>query len=122
MPNLTTKSHKSRKTDDELATPRQRILPGVPPAQSSSLVESPSSLVPATTASGPSSLEDAKASVESKIDTGIPAEKPREQQPWFRKPDSKLRKQAEKIAVMREAGRNGADIAKRLKTSEGNIV
>ena len=110
MPNLTAKSHKSRKTVTVVTTPRQRTQTEAHPVSgtSSSSVESPSSLVPATTAS------------EASANT-VPAELPREQQSWFRRPDSKLRKQAEKIAVMRAAGHKGPAIAKRMDTSEGNV-
>lgn len=125
MPNLTTKSHKSRKTGDGQAKPRQRILTETPVSVSPSPDEGTSSLVPATTASvAPNiirSLEDAKNIIEAGTDTGVPAEKPREQQPWYRPADSKLRKQADKISVMRTAGHNGATIAKRLGTTEGNV-
>ena len=105
MPITTSKSHKSLKTEGE-SKPR---LPGkAAPADTldSSLVVSPSSDVPVTTAPGPSD---------------IPAELPREQQAWYRKPDSKLRPQSAKIAVMRAAGHPIAEISKRLKTTDPNV-
>lgn len=115
MPNLTTKSHKSRKTGDGQAKPRQRILTETPVSVSPSPDEGTSSLVPATTASvAPTDMTEVEI-------TSVPKEIPREQQPWYRPADSKLRKQADKISVMRTAGHNGATIAKRLGTTEGNV-
>ena len=114
MPTMTSKSHKSRKTDDE-PQPRQRASKVNPFTDSitlgSSLVLSPSSEVPVATAAGPSDNSDAT----------VPQEKPREEQSWYRKPDSKLRGQSAKIAVMRAAGHKTDAIAKRLKTSDANI-
>lgn len=40
---------------------------------------------------------------------------------WFRQPDSKARKLAEKIVVHREAGRDDRQIAKILKTTEQTV-
>lgn len=50
----------------------------------------------------------------------VPREEPAKQW-WYRPADSKARKIAEKIVVMREAGRSDADIAKKLKTTEGSV-
>ena len=126
MANSTAKSHKSRKTDGE-GKPRQRksteaSAASVPP---SSPVESPSSLVPATTPSGPPidgflAIPEEGSKDEIK-DTGIPQEKPREQQSWYRKPDSPIRKTAEKIAVLDAAGHTDDAIAKRLKTTTNYV-
>jgi transposase len=44
-----------------------------------------------------------------------------EKQWWYRPADSKTRKIVEKIVVMDAAGQKDAEIAKRLKTSEGTI-
>ena len=116
MPN-TSKTHKSRKTEVE-SKPRRSPLPGkAAPADTSgsSLVltsVSPSSdatEAPATTAVGSPELFPVPTEVEDK------------KQSWYRSPDSKLRPQSAKIAVMRAAGSPVADIAKRLKTSEANI-
>jgi transposase len=42
-------------------------------------------------------------------------------QPWYRPPDSKARKAFEKIVVLRAAGHDDREIAKRLKTTEGSV-
>jgi transposase len=49
------------------------------------------------------------------------APKRKEDEYWYRPPDSKARKLFEKIAVMREAGRSDAEIAKRLGTTEQSV-
>lgn len=54
-------------------------------------------------------------------DQPVPAELPAEKQDWYRKPDSAVRTKAEKIAVMRMAGRPVADIAKRMGVTEGRV-
>lgn len=122
MPNQTAKSHKSQKVDGQ-AKPRQRKIDGVIaiPSESSSLVVSPSSGGDAATVSGLPTSQPPESGSSDTQDTGIPVEKPKEEQPWYRRPDSKLRGQSEKIAVMRAAGRPVADIAKRLKTTEANV-
>ena len=125
MPIKTAKSHKSQK-GDEPAKPRQRKIAGVIaiPAEGSSLVLSPSSEGGATTASVFSDTAEKPiegAAEKPTEDTGIPVEKPREQQTWYRAADSKLRPKSEKIAVMRAAGHKVHEIAKRLKTTEANI-
>jgi hypothetical protein len=50
-----------------------------------------------------------------------PAELPKEQQAWYRPPESKMRKTAEKISVMRAAGRDVHYIAKKLGITEGGV-
>mgnify|MGYP001583607559 CR=1 FL=1 len=142
MPVTTTKSHKATKTGTP-GKPRQRksiaAMIGVPPVmpEGSSPVESPSSLVPVATASvAPDSLRASDVAptqaiaapipTEGAIEpivgaTSVPTPLPREKQPWYRPPDSKFRKQAEKIAVHRAAGRKAPEIAKRMGTTEGNI-
>ena len=113
MPNQTTKSHKPRKTGAVPAKPRQRnIFTEQPP------VVSPSSDVPVVTVpASPTSLTTTTTEPE---DT-TPVELPPEKQPWFRKPDSKLRKKAEQISIMRTAGRDAQYIAKKLKTTDGTV-
>lgn len=110
MPNTTSKSHKSRKAG-EPAKPRQRKIDGVIaiPSEGSLPVVSPSSDAQVTTALVPTDS--------SQVDFALPPEK----QSWYRKPDSPLKKQSEKIAVMRAAGHPVAEIAKRLKTTEANV-
>lgn len=102
------KSHKSRKTES---------IP-IP-------VEGPSSLEQPTTPSAPNTLlssldatKDAKDAPEKS--TGVPAEDPKVQW-WYRPRDSKARKRAEKIMVLRAAGHRDKAIAKRLNTTEGTI-
>lgn len=123
----TRKTHKTRKT-----TPTQASEQG------------PSSTALATQASLPAppsnpllrilkygeafKLEDegALAKTESKEDatesgsTGVPAVDPKKQW-WYRPHDSKARKLVEKIVVMRAAGHDDKEIAKRLKTTEGSV-
>jgi hypothetical protein len=128
MSNQTAKSHKSQKVDGPAkprfsrqaeGEPRQRKIAGVIaiPAEGSSLAVSPSSDSHATTASVPPVTQPAVEPTQ----TAVPTELPKEQQPWYRRPDSKLRGQAEKIAVMRAAGHKVDAIAKRLKTTEPNV-
>jgi transposase len=57
---------------------------------------------------------------EATSDTGIIEVDPTKQW-WFRKPDSKARKIAEKIAVLDAAGHDDKTIAKKLKTTNGTI-
>lgn len=54
------------------------------------------------------------------LSTGVPQIEPQKQW-WFRHPDSKARKIAEKIFIMRAAGRESSYIAKKLDTTEGAI-
>lgn len=61
-----------------------------------------------------------KGDGEGKADTGIPAEDPTKQW-WRRAPDSKTRKVAEKIFVLRAAGHDFAEIAKKLKSTEATM-
>ena len=115
VPSVLTKSHKSRKTGTNPDQSRQRLpLAGASaPDMGSSPVESPSSLVPATAVSQPSNS--------SVLATDVPTELPPAKQPWHRPPDSKMRKKAEKIAVMRAAGHKAHEIARRLHTTEGTV-
>ena len=112
MSNQTAKSHKSRTTANE-PQPRQRTSPGT--YQASSL--------PMTPPEGSSSLGLAKSATTTPgpPTTDVPVELPPEQQAWYRKPDSLTRKKAEKIAVMRAAGRKADDIAKRIGVSAGRV-
>lgn len=117
MPNTTTKSHKSRKTETpgKPRRPQQGTVDAAP-ADSKGLspVVAPSCNVPATTVSEPSTPSNGV--------TVMPlAELPAEQQAWYRKPDSPLREQAKKISVMRVAGAEPDAIAKKLKTTTKNV-
>jgi hypothetical protein len=58
---------------------------------------------------------------EAGVDTGIPEEKPAEQQPWYRPPDSKARTKANQIAILTAAGHDDRAIAKKLKTTDASI-
>lgn len=117
----TSKSHKSRKTQA-----KQPVK-----GDSLSAVGStpPSALVPANRPSPPSKPEetgDTKPAAnmdeaQARVDTGVPQEKPAQQQSWYRPPDSKARKLVDKIVVHRAAGRSDAEIAKLLKTTEQSI-
>ncbi len=118
MPNLTAKSHKSRKTDGE-SKPRQRNSgKGHAPAPLDSSPDAGSSSGTSVTPASVASITLPSSTLRGE---DVPAPLPKEQQPWYRKPDSKLRKQADKIAVMRAAGRPVASIAKKLDTSEANV-
>jgi hypothetical protein len=64
-------------------------------------------------------LAKASSKEDVAVSTGIPEEPAK--QWWVRKPDSPVRKKAEKIAVMRAAGHKDAEIAKRLKTTAGTV-
>ncbi len=128
----TRKSHKSRQVQTRTALPK----PGanVQPAVSADVGAS-SSTDPATTRTLlPAILEKSTdtAVVSDMADKkGGPTEgdqpvvvlppKGAEVPIWWRRPDSKLRKTAEKIVVMRVAGRGDAEIAKKLKTTEQNV-
>ena len=90
------KSHKSQKTGS--TKPRQ----------------SPQGKAPETTAIDTATPPSEQAS-------GVLQELPPEKQWWYRAPDSKSRKLAEKIAVMREAGRPDKDIAKKLGIAENSV-
>lgn len=112
----TAKTHKSRKTGAP-GKPRQRtkaavkatVATGTPPVESSLVPATTTPIVPAIVTTPDAPIMD------------VPAELPKEQQHWYRSPDSKLRAQSTKIAVMRAAGRPTADIAKRMKTSDANV-
>jgi hypothetical protein len=110
----TSKSHKSRKTGAAKAKPRK------------SSGDSPSSaaIVPATPDPSSDVAKPEKGERDAPpagIGTGAPEELPREKQAWYRPADSKARKHFEKIAIMRAAGRNDAEIAKKLKTTEASV-
>lgn len=131
MSNQTTKSHKSRTTVNE-PQPRQRTSPGTKRSQVGSKPVTPSegssSLVvaqPAMTTPEPPPNEALVAAIAAKMAivaaVDVPRELPPEQQAWYRKPDSITRKKAEKIAVMRAAGRKVDDIAKRVGVSPGRV-
>lgn len=121
----TRKSHKSRKT-----TAQKPGKPDIPV-----MSEGGPSSAPLTTAepSAPIPLQnplalalrnrlakDDKASAEPGRTTEIISPEPKKQW-WYREPDSKTRKLAEKVVVMRAAGRQDAEIAKRLKTTAPTI-
>ena len=104
------KSHKSRKT-----APTQESVGG------------PSSVELATTTPpAPNTLEtvllseDKSKGKDVEVVSPVPSENPKDQW-WYRPPDSKARKLAEKIVVMREAGHEDKAIAKRMKTTEGSV-
>ena len=114
--NSRTKSHKTTR-------------PGAKPRRSANIkdivADTPSSSaeasLPALRSEVGEALKTATEAVkEGGVDTGIIEETPTKQW-WYRKPDSKTRKTAEKIAVMDAAGLPDAQIAKKLKTSEGTI-
>lgn len=129
----TSKSHKSRKsgsdaastarsttsTPDQTADAASNADSSLPPSLSKMFkpAEMPAgmSLVAALKGDAPKLAEPTQAiTVLSQAD---PDAKPF----WYRPPDSKARKQFEKIAVMREAGRPDHEIAKRLHTTEQNV-
>jgi hypothetical protein len=95
------KSHKSQKSGSE--------VPGKPRA--TALVKQGS----AASSQGDSPTDDKEVR-----DTGIIEAEPAKQW-WKRDPDSKQRKQAMKIVVHREAGRDDKWIAKHMKTTEANV-
>ena len=113
------KSHKSRKTADQPpGKPRQRTsLPeqtpqdGLPP---------PISATATPTRPPENEIVTALVKTEDTPDQRdtIPAPLAAKKQWWFRQPNSKTRKVAEKIAVLDAAGHPDAVIAKRLKTTE----
>lgn len=104
------KSHKSRKPAQDLrgVKPRVKATGGVPPS------------APAT--AEPSVPLDNTGLV--KILTtpeAPPAPKNPKDEWWYRPADSKARKYAEKIVVMRAAGHDDREIAKRMKTTEQSV-
>lgn len=114
----TRKSHKSRKT--ELLAPVNPETVAAPDSGTSS-----TALATTTEPSAPPNpLADVLAGGDKKsaptADTGIIAEDPKKQW-WQREPTSSTRKVAEKIFIMRAAGRVDKDIAKRLKTTEATV-
>lgn len=80
-------------------------------------------------ASGPSSAQSTKTEPTLHPVTGSgqdmsifePTEGDPKKQYWFREPGSKTRKLFNQILVMRMAGREDRDIAKKLKTTEANV-
>ena len=118
MATQTSKSHKSRKT--ELSEPASRESSSVP-------VKGPSSLVPAIAESSvPSNnitsvMTTDAHSVPDTQNTGIMTIVPKKQW-WYRPKDSKARKIVAKIMVLRAAGHQDGEIAKRLKTTAGSVA
>ncbi len=107
----TRKTHKSRKTTPEPASepgPSSVALATVPPIP-------PDNPTAAIIAAEAPSLDKALD-----IATDVPTVDPKKQW-WHRPSDSKARKKAEKIAVMRAAGHKSDVIAKRLHTTEGTV-
>lgn len=106
----TSKSHKSKKSGGK---PRRSPSSGPSTALTKAQGSAPDT-------SRPLSFGQAKDVADASIDTGIIQEEPAKQW-WYRKPDSKARKLAEKIAVADAAGLPDKEIAKKLKTTEGTI-
>lgn len=102
---------KSRKTHKSLKTEPSRTPAGGP----SSTALTTALLTPPALSPQAYSPHDPQAEP-----TTVPVEKP-EDQWWWRPRDSKARKVAEKIMVMRAAGHDDKAIAKRLKSTEGSI-
>ena len=67
------------------------------------------------------SAERKAAALEAPADTGIPEPDPTKQW-WYRRPDSKARKQCEQIALMDASGVKDVDIAKRLNKGGHNYT
>jgi len=108
------KSHKSRKTTaQEPVKPESSVLPVGGPSSTALTTTPPAPVNPLAAV-----LE--KGQGEQITATPVPSENPKDQW-WYRPPDSKARKIAEKIVVMREAGHEDKAIAKRLKTTEGSV-
>lgn len=120
------KSHKSRKTTPETPTPAGSPSSTALREQATPLTNP---LVPilqgnAEGADAPS-LPDQRDhqdqdSKKAAISTDTPTEDPQKQW-WWRPTDSKARKTAEKVLVMRTAGRDDKEIAKKLKTTEATV-
>jgi hypothetical protein len=115
----TRKSHHSRKTQEKPDSVKLDLA-------SAPVDEGSSSLVPAIAqppapsneamVSLTKAIKDKNASGESEVPTEVPAK-----QWWVRAPDSKTRKVAEKIMVMKAAGHKYDAIAKKLKTTVGRV-
>lgn len=106
------KPHRSRKTQ------------GVPsvadaPPSSALAVFAPSSSNPPLSSKDEGAGDNTRPP--SDVDVAPPPVEVAENQYWYRPPDSKARKMFEKIAVMREAGRNDEEIAKKLKTTAASV-
>lgn len=105
------KSHKSRKTTVE----------SPPPAGSPSSTALREQAAPLTNPLALVLQGDAPADgKKDATNTDIPTEDPAKQW-WYRPADSKARKIAEKVLVMRTAGRDDKEIAKKLKTTENTV-
>lgn len=122
MASTTSKSHKARKTTAK------------PPAKAKKATGSgPSStaIVPVATdppSSVPPSIEEIIKPSQDEMDEQAQGTKllpPQELEPkrqsWYRPADSKARKLVDKILVMRAAGRNDEEIAKKLKTTAPTV-
>lgn len=113
----TSKTHKARKTGGKprgASTKRQPAdAPVIPPADGAIAI------IPAA----PSTLTEKPSKGEERATdtTGPPQEAEPQRQSWWRPADSKMRKSFEKIMVMRAAGHEDKEIAKRLKTTEHNV-
>lgn len=116
----TSKSHKSRKTAAPAPKPRKAAGSG------------PSSIAHAAANPDPTSdiAKPTKGALEqSAKDLGLgqtpglepPKELEEKKQYWYRPPDSKARKLFERIVIMRTAGHNDSEIAKKLKTTEAAV-
>ncbi len=111
----TRKSHKSRKTAPEADI--ASVSAGEPslPVLATSLPVPTNDLALILASPGKGEKTEAPGA-----DTGVPQVEAKKQW-WFREPDSKSRKFADKIFVMRAAGRDAAYIAKKLDTTEGTV-
>lgn len=114
----TAKTHKSRKTG-----PVTALADGVTSVSLATIAptESPMNPVVAAMVAAPAQGGDGQPPVvPAAVDT-VPSPEPPARQWWYRPKDSKARKLVEKIVVMDVAGWKSADIAKKLKTTEGSI-
>lgn len=123
----TRKSHKTRKT-----TPTQASEQG--PSSTALATQAPLPALPSnpvlrilkygeafkTEDEGALAKADSKDDANEAGNTGVPAIDPKKQW-WYRPADSKARKLVEKIVVMRAAGHDDKEIAKRLHTTEGSV-
>lgn len=115
MPINTAKSHKSRKTEPIQQKPRKRAT-----SRESAPASGSSSTATATTAPAPSNNAEIVPVAPPESAAVIPTVDPKTQA-WYREPTSKTRKLFDRIMIMTVAGHSGAAIAKKLKTTEGNV-